>query len=137
MEPEPNTSVARFSSDLEKPKDLNVEVGDEIYVVRDTIEGMPTAQRYHQTGIFIGENRVISKYSEGFLDKDRKCTGVIKCDVLDSLQWRNFKVKSKGGRDCKQRAMTFLKRYLEGAHEEFHFVLNNSEHFTQKCLSSL
>ena len=116
---------------------LKPDVGDEVFVKLWEIEGKKLNQEYCHAGIYIGENRVVTKYSEGFKDKETKCKGVIKCDLLDSVLWRGYNVRSKGNQDSKHKAVKFLKGYLEGKNEEFQFMLNNSEHFVQKCLSTL
>ena len=130
------------AADPPQPEDRGADVarlqpGDEISVPMNGFAGAFMPESFKYTGIYVGDGWVVSKYQMGaeFEYRAEWTTGIIAIEQIANHRWEGWKFERSGGLNAAQKALVMLQGYMTGIKEVYHPQTNNSNHFTEMCLS--
>ena len=116
-----------------------LEIGDEISRPLDSIAGLLFPATFRHTGIYVGENSVISKYI--VIDKrdtnssELSGPAIIKLENINSNIWKGWTVTRKGSLTSRDKAYIYYQGFSSGIKENYHIKTSNCQHFTGYCLA--
>ena len=116
-----------------------LEIGDEISRPLDSIVGKLFPATFRHTGIYVGENSVISKYI--VIDKrdtnssELSGPAIIKLENINSKGWEGWTVTRKGSLASRDKAFIYYQGFVSGHKENYHIKTDNCQHFTEYCLA--
>ena len=137
-------SEEEISEEQEIVKNLTIEektleIGDEISRPLDSIAGKLFPAYFHHTGIYVGDDNVVSKYininKRDTSSSELSGPAIIKLENLNSNIWKGWRVTRKGSLTSRDKALIHYHGFVSGHKENYHIKTSNCQHFTEYCLA--